>query len=62
MGADIGIDNYDFGPKIHDRKKEKWASLAPMNAQHPVISDYFFELNSPTIVVDQDGNEVHLCN
>jgi RHS repeat-associated protein len=47
----------DFGARIYDGRLGRWMSVDPLSSKFVSYSPFTFGLNSPIIVIDQDGLE-----
>ncbi len=52
----------DYGARWYDPRKARWDAVDPYEAKYPSLSPYNGIGNSPIILIDSDGREVHLYN
>jgi len=52
---ELAEGDYDFGLRIYDSRLGRWLALDPAAYKMPCISPYAYALNSPLIIVDEEG-------
>lgn len=49
-------NSYDFGARIYDPRIGRWLSMDKLKSKSPGLTPYRYAFNSPTTIVDPDGN------
>ena len=52
-----GGNSYDFGARMYDARVGRWWSVDALASSYPYNSPYIFAGNTPTIFIDEDGND-----
>ena len=55
-----GLNTYDYGARQHDPILGRWDRIDPLCEKYYSTSPYAYCLNNPVILVDPDGEDVHL--
>ncbi len=50
----------DYGARWYDPRKARWDAVDPLEAKYPSFSPFIGIGNSPIILIDSDGEEVHM--
>ena len=55
-----GLNTYDYGARQHDPILARWDRIDPLCEKYYSTSPYAYCVNNPVILVDPDGEDVHL--
>ena len=60
LQAENGLQQYDFGSRIYDGATGRWFVVDPQAEQFYGLSPYLAMGNSPIMVIDPDGEWIHI--